>query len=107
MSDDAVTSLYRDKLILAPMVRAGTLPLRLLALRNGADTVYVNTKCPHRSYMHYACTRCYLPVPVPMPVPCPCLLSLTMCVTSPRSYAHASIVPVSPVYQHCARQCSS
>ena len=43
MSDDAVTSLYRDKLILAPMVRAGTLPLRLLALRNGADTVYVNT----------------------------------------------------------------
>lgn len=33
---------YNDKLILAPMVRAGTLPLRLLALRHryGADIVY-------------------------------------------------------------------
>jgi len=31
---------YNDKLILAPMVRAGTLPLRLLALRYGADIVY-------------------------------------------------------------------
>ena len=100
MSDDAVTSLYRDKLILAPMVRAGTLPLRLLALRNGADTVYVNTTmcsghgAPHGTF--------HLPVPVPMPVPCPCLLSLPLCVTSPRSYAHASIVPVSPVPTLCA-----
>lgn len=31
---------FRDKLILAPMVRAGTLPLRLLALKYGADIVY-------------------------------------------------------------------
>ncbi|CAG0888168.1 unnamed protein product [Cyprideis torosa] len=31
---------YRDKLILAPMVRIGTLPLRLLALKYGADIVY-------------------------------------------------------------------
>lgn len=31
---------YVDKLILAPMVRMGTLPLRLLALRFGADIVY-------------------------------------------------------------------
>ncbi|CAM9232122.1 unnamed protein product [Hapterophycus canaliculatus] len=38
--DDAVDRLYRDKVILAPMVRAGTLPLRALALRYGADTVF-------------------------------------------------------------------
>ncbi len=31
---------YRNKQILAPMVRAGTLPLRLLALEHGADIVY-------------------------------------------------------------------
>ncbi|KAK3085239.1 hypothetical protein FSP39_000398 [Pinctada imbricata] len=31
---------YKDKLILAPMVRVGTLPMRLLALRYGADIVY-------------------------------------------------------------------
>ncbi|KAI1303572.1 tRNA-dihydrouridine(20) synthase [NAD(P)+]-like [Halotydeus destructor] len=31
---------YRDKLILAPMVRIGNLPTRLLALRYGADLVY-------------------------------------------------------------------
>ncbi|KAG8223059.1 hypothetical protein J437_LFUL002007 [Ladona fulva] len=31
---------YRNKVILAPMVRAGTLPLRLLALDYGADIVY-------------------------------------------------------------------
>ena len=31
---------YEDKLILAPMVRIGTLPMRLLALDYGADIVY-------------------------------------------------------------------
>ncbi len=31
---------YADKLILAPMVRMGTLPLRLLSLEYGADIVY-------------------------------------------------------------------
>ena len=31
---------YRDKVILAPMVRVGTLPMRLLALDYGADIVY-------------------------------------------------------------------
>ena len=31
---------YQGKVILAPMVRAGTLPLRLLALEHGADIVY-------------------------------------------------------------------
>ena len=31
---------YRKKQILAPMVRMGTLPLRLLSLDYGADIVY-------------------------------------------------------------------
>ena len=40
MSRSTADSLWASKCILAPMVRAGTLPLRLLALRYGADTVY-------------------------------------------------------------------
>lgn len=31
---------YSNKLILAPMVRAATLPMRLVALQYGADIVY-------------------------------------------------------------------
>lgn len=31
---------FENKLILAPMVRVGTLPMRLLALDYGADIVY-------------------------------------------------------------------
>lgn len=31
---------YANKVILAPMVRIGTLPSRLLALKYGADIVY-------------------------------------------------------------------
>ena len=31
---------YSGKVILAPMVRVGTLPMRLLALDYGADIVY-------------------------------------------------------------------
>ena len=31
---------YREKMILAPMVKIGTLPFRLLALDYGADIVY-------------------------------------------------------------------
>lgn len=31
---------YRDKIIMAPMVKIGTLPTRILALRYGADLVY-------------------------------------------------------------------
>lgn len=31
---------YNNKVILAPMVRVGTLPMRLLALQYGADIVY-------------------------------------------------------------------
>lgn len=32
--------MFDDKIILAPMVRVGTLPMRLLALEYGADLVY-------------------------------------------------------------------
>jgi tRNA-dihydrouridine synthase 2 len=38
--EDVVTRLYSGKECLAPMVRAGTLPFRLLALEYGADTVW-------------------------------------------------------------------
>lgn len=31
---------YKNKIILAPMVRVGTLPMRLLALEFGAEIVY-------------------------------------------------------------------
>ena len=31
---------YRDKIVLAPMVRSGELPTRLLALKYGADLVW-------------------------------------------------------------------
>lgn len=31
---------YGNKIVLAPMVKVGTLPTRLLALRYGADIVY-------------------------------------------------------------------
>lgn len=37
---DATERLYRNKVILAPMVRAGSLPFRVLALKYGADTVF-------------------------------------------------------------------
>jgi len=41
MSDSGGERLdYRDRVILAPMVRIGTLPTRLLALQYGADIVY-------------------------------------------------------------------
>ena len=35
---------YRNKNILAPMVRIGTLPARLLALDYGADLVYTEVR---------------------------------------------------------------
>ena len=40
MGDDVVDRLFRNTVCLAPMVRSGTLPMRLLALEYGADTVY-------------------------------------------------------------------
>lgn len=39
---------YRDKLILAPMVRVGTLPLRLLAAQYGADITYGEEIVDHK-----------------------------------------------------------
>ena len=35
---------YRSKVILAPMVRIGTLPIRLLSLQYGADLVYTEVR---------------------------------------------------------------
>jgi tRNA-dihydrouridine synthase 2 len=37
---------YRGKVVLAPMVRAGELPSRLLALRYGADLVWGTNNLP-------------------------------------------------------------
>ncbi|XP_057457957.1 uncharacterized protein LOC130748729 [Lotus japonicus] len=39
---------YRNKMVLAPMVRVGTLPLRLLALQYGADYVYGEEIVDHK-----------------------------------------------------------
>ena len=42
---------YTNKLVLAPMVRIGTLPMRLLALRYGADLVYCEvSEAEHMQY---------------------------------------------------------
>ena len=42
---------YQGKRILAPMVRVGTLPMRLLALKYGADIVYAEVlKCSVLNY---------------------------------------------------------
>jgi tRNA-dihydrouridine synthase len=40
VSTSAAFSSYKQKLILAPMVRISTLPMRLLSLEYGADIVY-------------------------------------------------------------------
>jgi len=45
---------YNDKIILAPMVRVGTLPMRLLALQYGADLVYCQEIIDHKVL---SCTR--------------------------------------------------
>lgn len=39
---------YRGKLVLAPMVRSGELPSRLLALHYGADLVWGQSLCASR-----------------------------------------------------------
>lgn len=44
---------YKDKIILAPMVRINTLPMRLLALDYGADIVYTE------ELIDYRLIRCY------------------------------------------------
>ena len=43
---------YHNKLILAPMVRVGTLPMRLLALDYGADIVYCEVRYSFLSGSH-------------------------------------------------------
>lgn len=56
----AVSSLtYANKLILAPMVRIGTLPTRLLALEYGADIVYSEELIDHRMIL---CERVVNPI---------------------------------------------
>lgn len=40
MSENMRKLNFDNKVILAPMVRVGTLPMRLLALDHGADLVY-------------------------------------------------------------------
>ncbi|KAG2567638.1 hypothetical protein PVAP13_7NG338900 [Panicum virgatum] len=45
---DAVGMEYRDKLVLAPMVRVGTLPFRLLAAEYGADITYGEEIIDHK-----------------------------------------------------------
>lgn len=42
---------YRGKVVLAPMVRSGELPSRLLALKYGADLVWGMQLLSHR-YIH-------------------------------------------------------
>lgn len=46
--NDPASALWDNALILAPMVRAGTLPLRLLSLDYGADTVYGEEVIDHK-----------------------------------------------------------
>lgn len=41
-SENDHNHLYRNKMILGPMVRIGTLPMRILALQYGADLVYTD-----------------------------------------------------------------
>lgn len=47
MNEDC-TNRYRNKVMLAPMVRVGTLPMRLLALDYGADLVYSEEIIDHK-----------------------------------------------------------
>lgn len=52
---------FVQKLILAPMVRIGTLPSRLLALRYGADIVYSEEKIDFSLVsVIYAVYSCFL-----------------------------------------------
>lgn len=44
---------YRGKIVLAPMVRSGELPSRLLALHYGADLVWGKHGCRLSNYKYY------------------------------------------------------
>lgn len=43
---------YRGKIVLAPMVRSGELPSRLVALKYGADLVWGNAKSNLAKFFH-------------------------------------------------------
>ena len=43
---------YRGKIVLAPMVRSGELPSRLLALHYGADLVWGKSQTPGHDFQH-------------------------------------------------------
>lgn len=49
---------YRGKVVLAPMVRSGELPSRLLALKYGADLVWGKSQSPARSLRKQPLTVC-------------------------------------------------
>ena len=49
---------YNNKIILAPMVRIGTLPMRLLALRYGADLVYCEVGGAEHEQYNTKCNKC-------------------------------------------------
>lgn len=58
---DSLSLCYRNELILAPMVRVGTLPMRLLALDYGADIVYCEVRgpqFPQRSFFECRFSMC-------------------------------------------------
>ena len=58
---DSLSLCYHNKLILAPMVRVGTLPMRLLALDYGADIVYCEVRgsqFPQRSFFERRFSMC-------------------------------------------------
>lgn len=46
-NEEEMSLCYQGKVILAPMVRIGTLPTRLLALKYGADIVYAEVRRVH------------------------------------------------------------
>ena len=54
MKKEKMSLCYQGKRILAPMVRVGTLPMRLLALQYGADIVYAEVKI-HLVLLHVYC----------------------------------------------------
>lgn len=46
-NEEEMSLCYQGKVILAPMVRIGTLPTRMLALKYGADIVYAEVRRVH------------------------------------------------------------
>lgn len=61
---------YRGKLVLAPMVRSGELPSRLLALHYGADLVWGQFLCASRPSSTMTDKRLYVQAPRLSTDPC-------------------------------------